>query len=187
MQPTFFSTPVDFRRWLEEHHADASELLVGFHKRASGEASLTWPESVDEALCFGWIDGKMYSLDKESFIIRMTPRRPGSVWSLVNRKRAEALMAAGRMTEAGLAAIQAAKTNGKWQAAYSSKEVPELPEELEQAFKDDPLARACFEGWPTGEKAHYLFWIAHAKRPDTRKKRIAETLERAQAKKKPSP
>ena len=86
------------------------------------------------------------------------------------------------MNEAGLAAIQAAKTNGKWQAAYSSKEVPELPEELEQAFRANPAAREHFEGWPTGEKAHYLFWIAQAKRVDTRQKRIAETLERAKAK-----
>ena len=90
------------------------------------------------------------------------------------------------MTEAGLAAIQEAKASGKWQAAYSSKEVPGLPEELEQAFRDDPAARERFEGWPTGEKAHYLFWIAQAKRQDTRQKRIAETLERAKAKR-PSP
>lgn len=179
--------PQEWHDWLAQKHDQKDQIWLKIKKaHVKGEGVLL-AEAVEEALCFGWIDGKMYSLDKESFIIRMTPRRPGSVWSLVNRKRAEALMAAGRMTEAGLAAIQAAKTNGKWQAAYSSKEVPELPEELEQAFKDDPLARACFEGWPTGEKAHYLFWIAHAKRPDTRKKRIAETLERAQAKKKPSP
>ena len=175
--------PQEWHDWLAQKHDQKDQIWLKIKKaHVKGEGVLL-AEAVEEALCFGWIDGKMYSLDKESFIIRMTPRRPGSVWSLVNRKRAEALMAAGRMTEAGLAAIQAAKTNGKWQAAYSSKEVPELPEELEQAFKDDPLARACFEGWPTGEKAHYLFWIAHAKRPDTRKKRIAETLERAQAKK----
>ena len=175
--------PQEWHDWLAKNYDQKDQVWLKIKKaHAKGEGILL-AEAVEEALCFGWIDGKMYSLDKESFIIRITPRRPGSVWSLVNRKRAEALMEAGRMTEAGLAAIQAAKTSGKWQAAYSSKEVPELPEELEQAFKDDPVARACFEGWPTGEKAHYLFWIAHAKRPDTRQKRIAETLERAQAQK----
>ncbi|MFY9902198.1 MAG: YdeI/OmpD-associated family protein [Trichococcus sp.] len=171
--------PQEWHDWLVQNHDQEDQIWLKIKKAHAAGEGILLAEAVEEALCFGWIDGKMYSLGEESFIIRVTPRRSGSVWSLVNRRRAEALIEAGRMTEAGLAAIQAAKVNGKWQAAYSSKEVPDLPEELEQAFRDDPVAREHFESWPTGEKAHYLFWIAQAKRPDTRKKRIAETLERA--------
>src|SRR5689334_13804604 len=97
MPPTFFPTPAAFRQWLQRHHATASELLVGFYKKGSGKRSITWPESVDEALCFGWIDGVRKSLDGDRYTIRFTPRRPGSVWSGVNVRRAEALIAAGRM------------------------------------------------------------------------------------------
>jgi uncharacterized protein YdeI (YjbR/CyaY-like superfamily) len=175
--------PQEWHDWLAQNHDQKDEIWLEIKKAHAAGEGILLAEAVEEALCFGWIDGKMYSLDEESFIIRVTPRRSGSVWSLINRRRAEALIEAGRMTEAGLVAIQAAKASGKWQAAYSSKEVPDLPDELEQAFKADSAARACFEDWPTGEKAHYLFWIAQAKRPDTRKKRIAETFERAKAKK----
>lgn len=182
--------PQEWHEWLAQNHDQKDQIWLEIKKAHAAGEGILLAEAVEEALCFGWIDGKMYSLDEESFIIRVTPRRSGSVWSLVNRRRAEALIEAGRMTESGLAAIQAAKDSGKWQAAYSSKEVPELPEELKQAFRDDPAARVCFDGWSTGEKAHYLFWIAQAQRADTRQKRIAETLERAKAKnshKKPSP
>lgn len=175
--------PQEWHDWLAENHYQKDQVWLKIKKAHAEGAGILLGEAVEEAICFGWIDGKMYSLDEESFIIRMTPRRTGSVWSLINRRRAEDLMRAGRMTEAGEAAIQAAKANGKWQAAYSSKEVPELPEELERAFRDNPAAREHFECWPTGEKAHYLFWIAQAKRADTRKKRISETMERAKVKK----
>lgn len=174
--------PQEWHNWLAQNHDQKDQIWLEIKKAHAAGEGILLAEAVEEALCFGWIDGKMYSLDEESFIIRVTPRRSGSVWSLVNRRRAETLIEAGRMTESGLAAIQAAKDSGKWQAAYSSKEVPELPEELKQAFRDDPAARVCFDGWSTGEKAHYLFWIAQAQRADTRQKRIAETLERAKAK-----
>jgi uncharacterized protein YdeI (YjbR/CyaY-like superfamily) len=106
MDPTFFETPADLRTWLERHHADADELLVGFHKKGSGRASVTWPESVDEALCFGWIDGIRRSLDGERYTIRFTPRRPRSIWSAANIKRAKELTEEGRMQAAGLAAFE---------------------------------------------------------------------------------
>src|SRR5512144_2295095 len=107
MEPTFFATPAAFRRWLERNHARAAELWVGFHKKASGRPSLTWPESVDEALCFGWIDGVRRSLDAASYVIRFTPRRPKSVWSAVNIRRVGRLRRLGRMRPAGLAAFRA--------------------------------------------------------------------------------
>lgn len=105
MKPTFFKTPSDFRRWLESNHAKKTELLVGFYKKDSGNASITWSESVDQALCFGWIDGIRRSFDEQSYTIRFTPRRRGSIWSTVNTKRAQELIEQGLMQPAGLAAF----------------------------------------------------------------------------------
>src|SRR5688500_11540800 len=107
MQPTFFATPAEFRAWLERNHADRRELLVGFYKKSSGRPSITWPESVDEALCFGWIDGVRRSLGEEAYTIRFSPRQARSTWSAVNMRRARELIAEGRMTPAGLAAFEA--------------------------------------------------------------------------------
>src|SRR5215212_5490410 len=106
MKPTFFPTPAAFREWLERHHAGADALLVGFYKVGSGKPSITWPESVDEALCVGWIDGVRKSLDDSRYTIRFTPRKPGSVWSNVNIRRAQALIDQGRMRPAGLKAYE---------------------------------------------------------------------------------
>jgi uncharacterized protein YdeI (YjbR/CyaY-like superfamily) len=107
MTPTFFRTAEEFREWLQANHGGAAELLVGFHKKASGQASISWPESVDEALCFGWIDGVRQGIDDSSYTIRFTPRRPGSTWSAVNVRRARTLIAGGRMAAAGIAAFEA--------------------------------------------------------------------------------
>src|SRR5262252_2263019 len=107
MKPRFFKTPADFRAWLARNHATAGELLVGFYKKSSGRPSITWPESVDEALCAGWIDGVRRRIDDESYSIRFTPRRKGSIWSKINTKRVAALTAGGRMLEAGLNAFAA--------------------------------------------------------------------------------
>src|SRR5437667_11817622 len=111
MKPTFFKTQSDFRKWLEKNHDDATEILVGFYKVGSGKPSMTWPESVDEALCVGWIDGIRRNIDEVSYSIRFTPRNPGSVWSSINIKRAQALIERGRMKPAGLKAYQARKEN----------------------------------------------------------------------------
>src|SRR5690348_11967034 len=101
MKPKFFKTPSDFRKWLQKHHETEDELLVGFYKKGSGKPSITWPESVDEALCFGWIDGVRRSLGDEAYTIRFTPRRARSIWSAVNIKRATELLAEGRMAPKG--------------------------------------------------------------------------------------
>src|SRR5687767_3673437 len=105
-RPTFFSTPAHFRRWLERNHASANELCVGFYKKSTGRPSITWPEAVDEALCFGWIDGIRKSFDEESYVNRFTPRKRGSNWSLINTKRAQELIEQGRMHAAGLEAFK---------------------------------------------------------------------------------
>src|SRR5262245_40047968 len=111
MKPKFFQTPSAFRAWLAKHHANADALLVGFYKKGSGKPSMTWPESVDEALCFGWIDGIRKGTDAASYTIRFTPRKPSSIWSSVNIKRAQALIEEGRMQPAGLKAYQSRKEN----------------------------------------------------------------------------
>src|SRR5216117_1779826 len=106
MKPTYFTTPMEFRAWLEKRHDEARELWVGFHKKSSGQASITWPEAVDEALCFGWIDGQRKGIDEVDHAIRFTPRKPGSIWSVANVKRVEELRAQRRMQPAGLEALR---------------------------------------------------------------------------------
>src|SRR5437867_784042 len=123
----FFKTALAFRKWLQSHHASAKELWVGFHKRDSGKPSVTWPESVDEALCFGWIDGIRKSLDHESYMIRFSPRRPGSVWSAVNIRNVERLIKAKRVTPDGLRAYAARKENRSGIYSYEQRS-PELVE-----------------------------------------------------------
>src|ERR671935_2976804 len=109
MEPTFFATPEDFRAWLERHHDSVSELLVGFHKKGSGRPSITWPEAVDQALCFGWIDGVRRRIDEDSYRIRFTPRKPSSTWSAINVKRVAELTKLGLMRPAGVKAFEARK------------------------------------------------------------------------------
>src|SRR5262245_2704160 len=121
MKPKFFATPSAFRDWLATHHASAAALLVGFHKKSSGKPSMTWPESVDEALCFGWIDGIRKSIDAVSYTIRFTPRKSGSIWSSVNIKRAQALIEEGRMQLAGLNAYQCRKENKSGIYSYEQR------------------------------------------------------------------
>src|SRR3954470_11334903 len=123
MKPTFFPTPAAFREWLQRHHAAADALLIGYYKVGSGKPSMTWPESVDEALCFGWIDGVRKSLDASRYTIRFTPRKPGSVWSSVNIKRAQALIDDGRMQPAGLRAFEARRENRSGVYSYEQRRV----------------------------------------------------------------
>ena len=176
MQPTFFSTPVDFRRWLEEHHADASELLVGFHKRASGEASLTWPESVDEALCFGWIDGVRRRIDDTSYSIRFTPRKPGSVWSAVNIAKVDRLEQEGRMTAAGWDAFARRRENRSGIYAYEQRP-QELPPEYRALLDQDARAAADFDGRPAWYRKTAIWKVVSAKQEATRLRRLAQLVD----------
>ena len=176
MQPTFFSTPVDFRRWLVEHHADASELLVGFHKRASGEASLTWPESVDEALCFGWIDGVRRRIDDTSYSIRFTPRKPGSVWSAVNIAKVDRLEQEGRMTAAGRAAFARRRENRSGIYAYEQRP-QELPPEYRALLDQNAQAAADFDGRPAWYRKTAIWKVVSAKQEATRLRRLAQLVD----------
>jgi uncharacterized protein YdeI (YjbR/CyaY-like superfamily) len=175
MKPTFFATPADFRKWLEKHHRDRDELLVGFHRKESGLPSITWPESVDQALCFGWIDGVRKSLDDTSYTIRFTPRKPKSKWSAVNIRRARELQALGLMTEAGLAEFAKADAH---QANYSYEQRREgLPEELASEFRRHRKAWAFFTAQPPGYQRTLSFWVSSAKKEETRRSRLRKLID----------
>ena len=173
MEPTFFRTPADFREWLVEHHAAADELLVGYFKKGSGKASITWPESVDEALCFGWIDGIRKSLDAISYTIRFTPRKPGSIWSSVNIGRARALIERGRMQPAGLKAFAARIENKSGIYAYEQRSA-ELEEPYSRLLKENGAAWSFFREQPPSYRKAVSWWIVSAKREETRLKRLAK-------------
>ena len=173
----------EWHDWLAENHDRAEQAWLEIKKVNAGEKGILLADAVSEALCFGWIDGKMYSLDADSYILRFTPRKPDSLWSKTNRQRAERLLAEGRMTEAGLAAIRQAKATGHWQAAYTAKEKPAMPADLEAALQSDPVARRNFDDWSNSEQLQAVVWIGQAKRAQTRQKRILETVERARIKK----
>ena len=173
--PTFFATPDDFRRWLEKHHATERELLVGFHKRGTGKPSITWPESVDEALCVGWIDGVRRSLGTESYTIRFTPRKPRSIWSAVNVRRAQELIAAGRMRPAGLAAFEA--RNEQRSRLYSYEQSSHgFSEEFEKRFRRDRKAWKYFEQQAPWYRRTCMHWVMSAKKEETREKRLARLI-----------
>ena len=174
MDPRFFATPADFRAWLERHHAAADELLVGFRKKHTGKPSVDWPQARDQALCFGWIDGVRRSLGADSYAIRFTPRRPGSVWSKVNVERYAALKAEGAMTAAGDAAYEAGKND---RSHYSYESAPrELAADEVARFKADAKAWADWESRPPSYRKVALHWLTSAKKPETRARRLATLI-----------
>jgi uncharacterized protein YdeI (YjbR/CyaY-like superfamily) len=178
MKPTFFATPADFRRWLEKHHETAPELLVGFHKKGSGRPSITWPESVDEALCFGWIDGIRRTIDDESYSIRFTPRRPRSNWSLVNVGRVAELTKLGRMRPAGIKAFEArdpART-GVYEFEQRQREQPTLSPEYVAQIERNAKAWKFFQAQPPFYHRVCARYVMSAKREETRLKRLARLI-----------
>ena len=173
--PTFFAAAADFRRWLEAHHERAPELLVGFWKKGSGRPSLDWPEARDEALCFGWIDGIRKSMGPESYTIRFTPRRKGSIWSNVNVARHAALTAEGRMRPAG---VRAFEENRGRQGVYSfENDLAALSEAETAQFKRNKAAWADWEKRPPGYRKTALHWVTSPKKPETRARRLAVLIE----------
>jgi uncharacterized protein YdeI (YjbR/CyaY-like superfamily) len=175
MKPTFFETPAAFREWLEQHHADADVLLVGYYKKGSGKPSLTWPESVDQALCFGWIDGVRKSIDEVSYTIRFTPRRAGSIWSSVNIKRAQVLIEQGLMRPAGLKAFEARKENKSGIYSYEQRSV-DLAEPYQGLLKKNKAAWSFFQKQPASYRKAMSWWIVSAKKEETRLKRLEQLV-----------
>jgi uncharacterized protein YdeI (YjbR/CyaY-like superfamily) len=176
MKLTFFRSPSDLRKWFEKNAAKAQELWVGYYKKNSGKPSITWSESVDEALCFGWIDGIRQSVDGQSYKIRFTPRKPYSIWSNVNIKRAQALVADGRMTPAGLEAFEARKENKSGIYSYEQRG-EQLPAPYLGILKKDKAAWEFFQKQPPWYRKAANWWVISAKQEETRKKRLESLIE----------
>ena len=175
--PRFFATPTAFRAWLDVNHDRATELVVGFYKKDSRKPSITWPESVDEALCYGWIDGVRRSLGDESYTIRFTPRKPTSIWSNVNIAKVEALLIAGRMMPAGIAAWQKRDPAKSGIYAFERREAAAFDAEAERRFKRNEAAWRYFREQPPGYRRLATHYVVSAKRPDTREKRLIALIE----------
>src|SRR5216684_2739526 len=163
MKIAHFSSQEEFRKWLVKNHAAASELFVGFHKKSSGKKGATYSEALDEALCFGWIDGVRRSIDADSYLIRFSPRRPTSTWSRVNIKRAQELINEGRMRPAGLKAFEARQENRSGIYAYEQRS-PELEEKYARIFKRNKPAWKFFQSQPPGYRKTANWWVVSAKR-----------------------
>ena len=175
MRPAFFRTSAEFRHWLNGHHTSVAELWVGYYKKDSGKPSITWPESVDEALCFGWIDGLRKSIDRFSYTIRFTPRKATSIWSAINIRRVQALMARRRMRSAGLKAFTARRENKS--GIYSYEQRPEtLPEPLARTFNRSKSAARFFHSQPASYRRAAIWWVISAKKEETRLKRLKKLI-----------
>ena len=179
--PHFFSNPAEFRSWLELHHAAEKELWVGYYKKGTGLPSMTWPESVDEALCFGWIDGIRKSIDGERYMIRFTPRKPRSIWSAVNMNRVEELTREGRMKPEGLRAYEARSEERSAVYSFEQKEPAVLTEAYEREFRANEAAWAFFEAQAAWYRKAAIHLVMSAKKEETRRKRLAQLIEDSSA------
>ncbi len=175
MKPAYFPTPAAFRKWLETNHASATELLVGFYKKDSGKASITWPESVDQALCFGWIDGVRRRIDDVSYSIRFTPRKPTSNWSAINIARVEELTKLGLMRPAGLRAFEQRREDKSAIYAYENA-VRTLDPADEKTFRANRKAWQFFNAQAPWYRRVCIYWVTSAKKEETRARRLATLI-----------
>jgi uncharacterized protein YdeI (YjbR/CyaY-like superfamily) len=178
MKPAFFKSPTDLRDWLARHHADSGELLVGFYRKESGRGGIAYPEALDEALSFGWIDGVRKRLDAEAYTIRFTPRKPGSTWSAVNIARVGELTSRGLMQPPGLRVFQERDERKTRQYSYE-REQAELHPALDAALRANPKASTFFDAQPPGYRRITAFWVMSAKKEETRARRLAHLIERS--------
>jgi len=176
VKPTFFATPAELRQWLDRNHATATELLVGFYKRGSGKASITWQELVDEELCFGWIDGVRQGIDEVRYSNRITPRKPRSTWSAVNIARAQELIRLGRMHPAGMAAFERRTEERSAIYSYEQRKSARLDPAAERSFRANKKAWTFFQAQAPGYRQAATWWVISAKREETRKKRLATLI-----------
>ena len=179
MLPTFFAKQSGFRNWLNKNHKKETELIVGFYKVNSGKPSMTWPQSVDEALCFGWIDGVRTSIDKDSYQIRFTPRKPTSIWSAINIKKVEALTKQGLMQPAGLASFEKRKEERSKVYAFENEEM-NFTAEFEKIFKANKKAWVYFQSLAASYKKISKHWVMSAKQETTRLKRLNQLIEESE-------
>jgi uncharacterized protein YdeI (YjbR/CyaY-like superfamily) len=172
----FFQSPPDLRKWFEKHHSAAAELWLGFHKKGTGKASVTWPESVDEALCCGWIDGVRKRIDDDTYTIRFTPRKARSIWSAVNIRRVEELTAQGRMLAAGLKAFEAREAGRSRIYSYEQERPPGLDAALEKKFKTNKAGWKFFQATSASYRKKACWWVTSAKQEETRRKRLDKLI-----------
>lgn len=176
-KPRFFKSQAEFRNWLEENHDQAKELLVGFYKKGSGRAGITYPQALDEALCFGWIDGVRKSLDDASYTIRFTPRRPGSIWSAVNIEHVRRLTEQGLMKEPGLRAFQDRDPKKTERYSYEQRKTVSLDPVYEERLKANDKAWSFFQAQPPWYRRVTQWWVMSAKKEETRARRLAALIE----------
>ncbi|HKB90526.1 MAG TPA: YdeI/OmpD-associated family protein [Opitutaceae bacterium] len=174
---TYFKTPADFRSWFERHHASTSELWVGFYKKSSGTPSITWPESVDAALCFGWIDGVRKMIDAERYVIRFTPRKASSTWSSINHRRIQELIAQGLVQQAGLNAFERREEKKTGIYSYEQRKQQQFEPAHEKIFRKNKTAWTFFQAQPPGYRAILTWWVLSAKQEATRLKRLDKLID----------
>jgi uncharacterized protein YdeI (YjbR/CyaY-like superfamily) len=165
-----------WRSWLEKHHAEKLEAWLVIQKKRSMHPGLSLDEAVEEALCFGWIDGTLNTRDDQSYLLRFSPRRLNSIWSIRNIHRIEKLQRSGKITEVGLAEVRRAKASGQWQAAIDREHTEKIPPELQTALRCKKGAIAAYRALPDSKKKQYLHWIQSAKRDETKRRRIREIV-----------
>lgn len=185
MEKLLFANRDEWRKWLEKNHETISEVWLIYYKKGTSGQSIKYEQAVEEALCFGWIDSQVKKLDEERYMQRYTPRKEDSNWSQSNKKRVSKMIKQGLMTPAGLEKIEIAKRNGSWYRLDDIEMDLLVPEDLENALADNPLALENFENYAPSHKKQYLWWLKSAKREETRQKRISEIVKRAEGNIKP--
>ena len=187
MEKTLYVTHRDeWRNWLEKNHNKKIDIWLIYYKKHTGKPRIPYDDAVEEALCYGWIDSIVKRIDDERFMQKFTPRQENSMWSAHNKKRALEMIRLGRMTEAGIVRIDAAKKTGAWDNVVNRSEAPAMPADLKRALDADKNAKQSWEDMAPSRRKQHIWWIADAKRNDTRKRRIEKTLEEMRAKKKGS-
>jgi len=172
-----FENPSQWRAWLEEHHASASEVWVIHYKVKYKHLGLILSEAVEEALCFGWIDSKLISLDEKRYALRYSPRKRTSVWAISNIERVKKLIAEGRMNQVGLSKVNEAKQSGEWDAAIRREQTDRIPEELENVLQEIDGAIDAYQALPVSRKKQFIYWLQSTSRPETKQKRIQKIIE----------
>jgi uncharacterized protein YdeI (YjbR/CyaY-like superfamily) len=172
-----FANPEEWRRWLVEYHATRKEAWLFISRKRASRPFLILEDAIEEALCFGWIDGALRPINKETYALRFSPRKPHSIWSVNNQERVETLIQQGRMTPAGMEKVIEAKQSGEWEAAMLREDVSSVPDDLVQALEDND-AWMAFENWPASQKKQHLYWLESAKKPETRERRIQAIVEK---------
>ena len=181
----YVTNRIDWRDWLQSNHQSKKEIWLIYYKKHTGKPRIPYDDAVEEALCFGWIDSIVKRVDDATFVQKFSPRKPRSVWSVLNKERVEKMIKAGLMTQVGMDKIEEAKNNGKWEEAYSSKKVVDIPSDLTIALRKDKVAHRNFLNFADSYKNMYINWINSAKKEETRQRRIKEVVLRSSKNMKP--